>query len=674
MRQFLAIVLLLSALLASARAQSDADNRYLTIYGEMQQADTYMGNGQSGEALSAYQDAQAQLQKFHQIYPNWDTDIVNYRLNDLAGKIAALQAQIPAPTTPAATNAPAGSSANNPAANPPANNLQLDVLQSQLQSVKDDNARLQAKLQEALSMQPQMVDASALTKADSEIRDLMKENDLLKASLQASDRTKEDAEISQLRSQLADSQKQLASQQARVQILTEENAKLQSALANSGQQNAATANSLRDENDRLKSQLDAMQTAALQTTASSSTAASVASEQVDTLKYNVMIATLEKTALEDRLKRVTSELEETNASYEVTIADLTQKLNAAAATNTNATPAAAPAPMIASAPAAAPAPVAAATPAPATVAAPETVPIPAPAPTPAPAPAPVVAETPAPTPAPPVAPAAPTTPPPAAAPAPAAPATAPENNVNYTTAQPAPAQPMATTNQTTVLQASVNAQQSAPAAPAPPAASVAKPVEPQLPPGSADLVASAQEHFEKHEFGLAEADYRKILQLDVNNALVLGNLAAIEMQENKLADAERDIRSALAQTPDDPYDLATLGKIQFARGDYKNALVSLTHADQLNPNDPETENYLGVAYSHEGQRKEAEDAFLKAITLNPNYGDAHNNLAAIFLTQNPPLPQLARWHYQKALAAGQPRNPDLEKLLAEKGAPVSESQ
>ena len=669
MRQFLAIVLLLSALLTSARAQEDADNRYLTIYGEMQQADTYMSNGQSGEALAAYQDAQAQLQKFQRIYPNWDTDIVNYRLNDLAGKIAALQAQMPAPATPA-TNAPAGSTANIPAAsaaaNPPANNLQLDVLQSQLQSVKDDNARLQAKLQEALSMQPQMVDASALTKADSEIRELMKENDLLKASLQSADRTKEDAEISQLRSQLADSQKQLAAQQARVQILTEENAKLQSALANSSQQSAATANSLRDENDRLKSQLDAMQTAALQNTASSSTAASEASEQLATLKYNVMIATLEKTALEDRLKRVTSELEQTNASYQLTIADLTQKLNAAAATNTNATPATNSALVITMAPPAAPAPVAA----------PATVPIPviapAPAAAPAPAPAPVVAETPAPTPAPP---AAPATPPPAVAPAPAAPAAAPENNVNYTTAQPAPAQPAATTNQTTVLQASVNATQSqaAPAAPAPPVAPVAKP-EPQLPPGSADLVASAQEHFEKHEFALAEADYRKILQLDENNALVLANLAAIEMQEDKLAEAERDIRSALAQTPDDPYDLATLGKIQFARGDYKNALVSLAHADQLNPNDPETENYLGVAYSHEGQRKEAEDAFLKAITLNPNYGDAHNNLAAIFLTQNPPLPQLARWHYQKALAAGQPRNPDLEKLLAEKGAPVSEPQ
>ena len=32
----------------------------------------------------------------------------------------------------------------------------------------------------------------------------------------------------------------------------------------------------------------------------------------------------------------------------------------------------------------------------------------------------------------------------------------------------------------------------------------------------------------------------------------------------------------------------------------------------------------------------------------------------------PPLVELARWHYQKALAAKHPRNPDLEKMLDEK--------
>ena len=35
------------------------------------------------------------------------------------------------------------------------------------------------------------------------------------------------------------------------------------------------------------------------------------------------------------------------------------------------------------------------------------------------------------------------------------------------------------------------------------------------------------------------------------------------------------------------------------------------------------------------------------------------------------MAELARWHYQSALEAGQPRNLDLEKMLVEKGAPVN---
>ena len=62
----------------------------------------------------------------------------------------------------------------------------------------------------------------------------------------------------------------------------------------------------------------------------------------------------------------------------------------------------------------------------------------------------------------------------------------------------------------------------------------------------------------------------------------------------------------------------------------------------------------------------------KALELDPDYGAAHNNLAVIYLNEDPPLVELARWHYQKALDDGQPRNPDLEKLLAQKGAPVSQ--
>jgi len=71
--------------------------------------------------------------------------------------------------------------------------------------------------------------------------------------------------------------------------------------------------------------------------------------------------------------------------------------------------------------------------------------------------------------------------------------------------------------------------------------------------------------------------------------------------------------------------------------------------------------------SHKGNGGAAETALRRALQLDPNYGNAHNNLAVIYITQEPPLTELARWHYQKALSLGIGRNPDLEKLLENHG-------
>jgi tetratricopeptide (TPR) repeat protein len=196
----------------------------------------------------------------------------------------------------------------------------------------------------------------------------------------------------------------------------------------------------------------------------------------------------------------------------------------------------------------------------------------------------------------------------------------------------------------------------------------------ELPSGTAELVASAQKHFARKEFDLAEADYHKILERDPNNALALANLATIELQQNKLDEAGKHIEAALAQSPDDAYNLATLGYLKFRQEKYDDALNALSRAAKLDPQNPEIQNYLGVTLSHKGLRAQGETALRKAIQLNPAYAPAHNNLAVIYLNQNPPLPQLARWHYQKALDNGQPRNPDLEKMLAEKGAPVAPAE
>ena len=152
---------------------------------------------------------------------------------------------------------------------------------------------------------------------------------------------------------------------------------------------------------------------------------------------------------------------------------------------------------------------------------------------------------------------------------------------------------------------------------------------------------------------------------------MLANLAAIEAEENKLADAETHIKAALAQRPDDAYNLSTYGYLEFRQQKYNEALDALSLAAKLDPKNARIQNYLGVILSHKGLNAEAEVALRKAIELEPGYGAAHNNLAVAYITGQPPSVVLARLEYQKALDNGQPRNPELEKMLSDNGAPVN---
>ena len=79
---------------------------------------------------------------------------------------------------------------------------------------------------------------------------------------------------------------------------------------------------------------------------------------------------------------------------------------------------------------------------------------------------------------------------------------------------------------------------------------------------------------------------------------------------------------------------------------------------------PKSRITLALTLSEKGVRGPAEvAAFRKAIQYDPGYGDAHANLAFVYLTQKPPLVELARWHYKKALEAGHAHDPSMEKLL-----------
>ncbi|MCU0783999.1 MAG: tetratricopeptide repeat protein, partial [Verrucomicrobia bacterium] len=124
----------------------------------------------------------------------------------------------------------------------------------------------------------------------------------------------------------------------------------------------------------------------------------------------------------------------------------------------------------------------------------------------------------------------------------------------------------------------------------------------------------------------------------------------------------------------DAYSLSILGYLRFRQEKYDAALDAFSRSAGLNPQSAEVQNYLGITLSHKGLRGPAETALRKAIQLDPGYGAAHNNLAVIYATQSPPLIELARWHYQRALGAGHPRDADLEKLFEQKAGAAANPQ
>ena len=588
MKYFLVMAVLLICLLPAAHAQQEADERYVTIYNLIQQGDSLTDSGQLRDALQNYVDAQARLQRFQKMYPAWDPGIVSYRLDDLDKKITRLNvALVPKQVTQPATTGEAAP------AQPPS---QSGELQSQLQSAQMDNETLQAKLKEALATQPAVIDAGELVAAQAQIRSLMKENDLLKAAPgtnPAATGAGDTNQVSQLRLQLAAAVQKMNEEHARAQTLVTENASLQRNLARTGM-DSSSLDLLQSENGRLKDQLTALQTAANNEAAAGELATKLkdAHTEIATLQSATALAALEKAALENRVRKLSSQLAESAANFDGQVRDLRDQrddlLKQLALANA-------------------------------------------------------------------------------------------KNSRRQVT--DVSAQITELNNEVNILRSRVAVDESKPIPYTADELALFKQAEPtvqpvqrsvhELPPGTADLVVSAQRHFSNHEFDQAEADYLKILERDQNNGLALANLATIELQEDKFAAAEKHIKAALVQSPEDAYNLSTLGYLYFRLQKYDEALDALSHAVKVDPNNPETQNYLGVTLSHKGLRMQAETALRKALQLDPNYAPAHNNIALIYLTQTPPLPQLARWHYQKALDAGQPRNLELEKMLADKGAPVA---
>lgn len=581
MKWFSVIVALLLTV-SGARAEGP-DDQYIRIYTLIQDADRLESLGQPSEALPKYLEAQTALQRFQVGYPDWNTNVIKFRLNYVAGKITAVSARIPAPVpaSPGATPAaPSKAGPTQPAqpAVPSDWAAQLSALKEQARQLQADKAILEAKLKEALSLQPAAIDPRELARAEEKIKGLMKENDLLKVTL---DQQKKAQPLP-----AADAKTLEEARQGRA----EADRKLE--------EQTKTANALALENQLLKKQLAELKAAPPPATKADNASRQLAQAQaqVAALQSDKEMLSLEKTALENRVKQLSASTAtpalspaQAQTTEAIRIKQLERERNELQKLLDAA------------------------------------------------------------------------------------------NKELYSRKSKAVAAKVANLeNQLATLRARLEvfeAQQvpytaeelalfKQPETTPPPAErKVSKRSVMELPPGTASLVAEANRYYANKQLDKAEEKYLQVLQQDKMNVPTLANLAAIQLDLGHFDAAEINIKQAVALAPDDPYSLFVLGRLKFRQKKYDEAIDALNRAAKLDPQDAQIQNSLGLALSEKGLRGPAEAALRRAVQIDPGCADAHNNLAVAYITRQPPLVELARWHYQKALAAGHPHNPELEKLL-----------
>ena len=657
MKQLFAFFVLVLAVGAMPGWAQSVDDQYVGIYNLIQQADG-LADTQPTEALTKYLAAQTSLQRLQSLNPDWNPKVVNFRLTYLADKIAELPSAKPKPAAPVFTPAPptaskAAGATPAPAAEtkptPPTEaEQQIRGLQDAVRRLQAEKTILEAKVREAFATQPAAIDPRELVKAQEKIQSLLKENELLKATagpepgkLTPAADTKE---LDETQRALADANRKLTEQTARASSLGTEKEALQKQLALLTAATEGTNNPA-----RLRQALqEANRTVAEQTVAARQLAAerealrerlnklSASAEAAEGLRaenelLKQQLAQLKREAppasLVQENQQRTAEAEARVAALQSDAEVLRLEKRALETRLQKAT---------------------------------------------------------------------------------AVPVTVPDRRAEdrqrikqleaerdeaqqklaavSQLPQPGSNQELAAkveqlTQEIAGLRARLSVfeartvpysveelalfKPSAPKLITADSGGGRKPVQP-LPRGTTALAAEAQRHFAARQYDQAEAKYQDLLQQDEKNSATLANLARVQIENQRFDEAEKNIRLALTSAPDDGDNLFVLGYLKLQQKKYDEALDPLSRAVQINPNRAEIQNCLGVTLSHQGLRGPAETAFRKAIQIDPADANAHNNLAVMYAEQTPPLVELARWHYQKALAAGQPKNPDLEKVLERK--------
>src|SRR6266571_117563 len=140
----------------------------------------------------------------------------------------------------------------------------------------------------------------------------------------------------------------------------------------------------------------------------------------------------------------------------------------------------------------------------------------------------------------------------------------------------------------------------------------------------------------------------RALARNASNAPAHNNLGNVLVRQGKLEEAIACYQKALAFQPDYVDAHINLGAAFRARGELDEAVACYQRALSLAPDIPTIHSNLGNLLSDRGKPEEAIACYRKALALQPDFAEAYSNLANILRDQGRPEEAIAC--YRKALA------------------------
>jgi tetratricopeptide (TPR) repeat protein len=130
-------------------------------------------------------------------------------------------------------------------------------------------------------------------------------------------------------------------------------------------------------------------------------------------------------------------------------------------------------------------------------------------------------------------------------------------------------------------------------------------------------VARGADLARKAQYEQAEAEYRRALQLDAQDADLYACLAGVLSQQQKWGEAASAARKALGLNPNDDLAHSTLGTALGGKGDWDGAIAEEHEALRLNPNNKRAHATLAIALELKGDLQGAMEEYRAAYILDP---------------------------------------------------------